>query len=92
MRSIIEKITIEAINEINIDLELEELENITLDMELFNILDSLGTLDLVIELESRLQKEFGKYIQVANDTTMDSEKTDFKTLNKLIEYLVTKVS
>jgi acyl carrier protein len=92
LKNIIEKIVSDAIEEINIDLEIEELNSISNDTKLFDLLDSLGTLDLVIELESRLQQEFGRYIQVANDTTMDKDKTDFDTYQSLVEYLIKKVS
>lgn len=91
LKEIITKIVYDAIIEINQELELQELDNISDNTKLFDILDSLGTLDLVIELESRLQKHFGKYIQVANDNTMDKDKTDFITVQSLIEYLIKKV-
>jgi acyl carrier protein len=90
LENIINNIIHDSIKEINEDLELEELENISDDTKIFELIDSLGTLDLVIELENRLQSQFGKYIQVANESTMDSEKTDFKTVATLREYLLKK--
>ena len=64
----------ETINELNEDLQLKQLENISDDTPLFEILDSVGVLDMVLELEDRLQTKYGKYIQLANEYTMDKEK------------------
>jgi len=81
----------EAIKEINEDLEIKELENITDDTPLFELLDSMAVLDLILELESKLQEKYGKYIQIADETIMDSNKTPFKTFETLKEFLEGKI-
>jgi len=82
----------EAIKELNEDLEIKELENITDETPLFEILDSVAVLDLILEIEDRLQEKVGKYIQIADDKTMDSNETPFKTFKSLVEYLERKVN
>jgi len=82
----------DALKEINEDLELKELENITDETALFDILDSVAVLDLILEIEDRLQDKYGKYIQIADDKTMDSQNTPFKTFASLVEYVEGKVN
>jgi acyl carrier protein len=91
LSNVIESIVYESIAEVNEDLEISELENPSLDTKLFELIDSLGTLDLIMELENRLQSKYGKYIQVATENSMDIDKTEFKDVNSLIQYLNTKV-
>jgi acyl carrier protein len=82
----------EALKEINEELELKELENITDDTQLFELLDSMALLDLILEIESKLQDKYGKYIQIADETTMDATKTPFKTFKTLVEFLEGKIN
>lgn len=83
----LDEMIIAAIESVNEELHLEELKHIEETTPLFELLDSLGTLDLVLELESRLEAETGSYIAVADETTMDREKTPFRTIVTLEEYL-----
>jgi len=85
------KLIEDALREINEDLESKELENITDETPIFEILDSMAILDLILELESRLQKKYGKYIQIADETIMDSKKTPFKTFKALQQFLEGKL-
>jgi len=82
----------EAIREVNKELDIKELENISNDTLLFALLDSMGVLDLILEIESRLQEKYDKYIQIADETTMDITKTPFKTFKTLVEFLEDKVN
>jgi hypothetical protein len=82
-----EEIVIQAIKNLNENHQIAELENISDQTPLFEILDSLGTLDLILELEDLLQKESGNYIAVADEFSMDKEKTPFKTLYSLKEFI-----
>jgi len=86
-----EKLLKEAIKEINEELEIDELENVTDDTPLFELLDSMAVLDLILEIESKLQDKYGKYIQIADETTMDATKTPFKTFKTLKEFLEGKI-
>ena len=80
-----------AITIINDDLEMEELENLKEDTPLFDILDSVAVLDLILEIESLLEDKYGRYIQIADEMTMDANLTPFKTFGKLVKYLEEKI-
>ena len=82
----------DAIQEINEDLEIVEFENITDDTKIFENIDSVAVLDLILEIEDRLQKRYGKYIQIADDKTMDTINTPFKDFKTLLSHLEEKVN
>ena len=84
-------IILNALKTINEDLQCEALEHITEQTPLFEILDSLGTLDLILELESSLQNELGRYIAVANEQSMNGKETPFKTIVTLEAYLEERI-
>jgi len=88
----IEKIVIDAIKSINEDLGSEKLANPTMDTELFSELDSMAVLDLILEIEEAIEREFGSYIQIANDKIMDIDSTPFKSVKSAIEYIESKVN
>lgn len=85
-------IVLKAIKSVNEGLNNEELNNIDENTLLFTNLDSVAVLDLIIEIEDGLQLEYGKYIQIADDTMMDEVKTPFKTLGSLISFLENKIN
>ena len=50
-------------------------------------LDSVGVLELILELENTLQQKYNRYIQIANEFSMDKEKSPFTSYKKLLKYL-----
>ena len=85
------EIILEAIANINEELKIQELQSVDENTQIFELLDSLGTLDLILELESMLEDETGEYIAIANEHSMDKDKTPFKTLETLQEYVDTRI-
>jgi acyl carrier protein len=85
------EIVLNAITNINQDLKIEGLVCIDENTRLFELLDSLGTLDLILELESLLENETGKYIAIANEYSMDKELTPFKTIISLESYVQERI-
>ena len=83
---------LEAINMINEELKIEELRNINDATPLFELLDSLGTLDLILELEAVLEDATGTYIAVASEESMDKNSTPFKTIVTLETYLKQRIN
>lgn len=59
--------------------------------EIFGNLESVDVLELIVELEDQLQAKLGRYIQIADENTMNAELTPFKTLSSLIEFVNDKV-
>ena len=83
---------IEAIKEINEDIKIKELKNIQDNTPIFELLDSMAVLDLVLEIEDRLQQKYSRYIQIADDKTMDALHSPFKTFKTLLSYIEDKVN
>ncbi len=85
------EIIVNSIQSVNQDLKIDALQNPTDETQLFSLLDSLGTLDLILELESRLQEITGRYIAVANEDSMDKDATPFKNIKTLRIYLQQRI-
>lgn len=81
-----------ALQEIGEELEIEALKQVDEETEIYNNLDSMALLDFILEVEDGLQKEFGRYIQIADETTMDAELTSLKNINSAIEMILLKVN
>lgn len=75
-----EEILKRAIKEVK-DIEIDENTN------LLEELDSVGVLELILELENQLQSKYNRYIQVANEFSMDKEQSPFTNYKKLLKYL-----
>ncbi len=87
MNENIETILYEAIASVNEDLGSKELENPTPQTPLFAVLDSMAVLDLILELEAKLQERYGRYIQIADEKSMDPAHTPFKTVQSAVEHI-----
>ncbi len=83
---------IDAIEEINKELDIEKLKNLQDDTPIFELLDSMAVLDLVLEIENKIQQKYSRYIQIADDKTMDAIQTPFKTFKSLTLYIEGKVN
>lgn len=87
MNEIIKLLVLESIEEINRDLQNEELNSPALETKFFELVDSLAVLNFIIDVEQRLEKRLGKYIQIANEDVMDASKTPFGTVKDIIEFI-----
>jgi acyl carrier protein len=88
----IKDIVLKAVKSVNKELKNKDLKVVSEETILFEKLDSMAILDLILEIEDNIQTEYGKYIQVADNTMMDAIKTPFKTVGTLIEFIEVKVS
>lgn len=88
----IKNIILESVALINEELEHEALDKVNEQTLLFEALDSIAVLDLILELESRLETEYGCYIQVADEKSMDAINTPFKTVATLTNFLEQKIN
>ena len=87
----IREIILESLEEVNKELKSVELFDINNETLIFDNMDSMAVLELIIEIENKLQMQYGKFIQIADDTIMDEQQTPFKTLSSLIEFVEIKV-
>lgn len=87
----LKKIIATSIENVNRDLRIPELDDLNEETPLFEYLDSLGTLDLILELENNLRDIYGTYIAVANEESMDYHKTPFRTIQTLETFLQQRI-
>ena len=90
MQQKIEKIIIEALNEINEELENENLYDITKETKLYGgngALDSLALVSLITDLEERISDEFEKDIILADEKAMSQRTSPFRSVETLTNYI-----
>jgi acyl carrier protein len=51
------------------------------------VLDSLGLVNLILDIEQRVNEELGLGITIADERAMSREKSPFKTVESLSEYV-----
>ena len=87
----IREIILESLEEVNKELKSIEFFDIKNETLIFDNMDSMAVLELIIEIENKIQLQYGKFIQIADDTIMDEMETPFKTLSSLIEFVEIKL-
>jgi|TARA_B100000315_G_scaffold80617_1_gene73844 acyl carrier protein len=83
-------IVFDAVNKVKQELGL--LDSIDVNTKLFDNFDSMCILQLILELEDQLQKKLDRYIQIADENSMDKELTPFKSVHSLIEYVDLRIN
>ena len=86
----VESIVIEAVIELNEELECETLENPTNKTKLFGgngALNSLALVSLISDLEDRISEEFDKDIVLADEKAMSQRASPFRTVAALTDYI-----
>jgi len=83
-------IVFDAVNKVKQELGL--LDSIDVNTKLFDSFDSMCILQLILELEDQLQKKLDRYIQIADENSMDKELTPFKSVHSLIEYVDLRIN
>ncbi len=87
----IEELVIDAVKSLAHDHDIDELASPSLDTRVYSNLDSFAVLDLILDLERRLQKQIGHYIQIADEKTFDPTLTPFQTVSHIADYLKHKI-
>ena len=87
MSETIRLLVLESIEEINRDLNQEDLYAPRLETKFFELVDSLAVLNFILDIEERLEGQFGTYIQIGNEDVMDEAKTPFGTVKDIIEFI-----
>ena len=86
----VDSIVIEAVIELNEELECEELESPTNKTKLFGgngALNSLALVSLISDLEDRISEEFDKDIVLADEKAMSQRASPFRTVAVLTDYI-----
>jgi len=95
MKKIVERIVLEALEEINEDLESEALESPTAETKLFGeggALDSLALVSVITEIEESVHEKFDKHITIADEKAMSMKHSPFGTVGTLTDYVETLLS
>jgi acyl carrier protein len=56
------------------------------------VLDSLGVVSLIVEVEQRVEGEHGVSITLANDRAMSQRNSPFRTVGVLTDHVLTMVA
>jgi len=91
VRETIDELVKETIRELNEDLNEAALECPDEQTPLFELLDSMAVLDFILGVEERIQQRFGRYVQIADETTMDASATPFKSVGSAVDFIMKKV-
>jgi acyl carrier protein len=86
----IKKAVFEAIDDLNQQLPAGVEVEKSLDAPLYGSTGKLESLDfvtLIMEVEEKINAEFGTDITIADENLLSKEKSPFSTLGTLIEYL-----
>lgn len=86
----ISKAVFAAVDEVNEQLPQGVSIEKSLDAPLYGAsgkLESLDFVTLIMEVEEKINAEFGTDITIADDNLLSKEKSPFSTLGTLIEYL-----
>lgn len=50
-------------------------------------LDSLGLVNLIADLEDRVEAEFGEWVNLADETLFAGEDSPFQSVGRLVDYI-----
>ena len=92
IKDTVEKIVIGALKEHGESTENEGLTNPTPETKLFGksgLLDSLGMINLVLELEEILFETYAVNIVIANEKALSQKRSPFRDVNSLVNYVTT---
>ena len=90
MKNQIEAIIIEALQDLNDDIESESLENPNKDTKIFGedgALDSLALVSLISDLEEGIHDHFDKDVTLADEKAMSQRRSPFGSVESLTEYI-----
>lgn len=66
-------------------------DNVALDTNLFELVDSFAIVSVLLESESAIEEKFGRYIPLADETIFDASKSPFLRWKEWVEYVQGKI-
>lgn len=85
------KIVVESLKEVFIQTDATPPDNVTEDTVLVGndaVLDSLGVVQLIVEVEQRVEQEHSVSVTLANDKAMSQRNSPFRTVGVLADHVV----
>jgi hypothetical protein len=74
--------------ELNVDISVE-IEDST---NIFDVLDSMDIVNLIMETESLLEAKLGYYLPLANEETFDAEKSPLLSYKSWLQFIFTLIN
>ncbi len=90
MRELITEAIFSAIDEVNIQLPKEQRLLKSADAPLFGEagpLDSLGLVNLIVQVEQKVEERTGQAVSLANDETLSLKDSPFQSVGRLTDYI-----
>jgi len=89
----ITKLVYDAIDEINKENSKKQKITKSLDTVLYggqNNLDSLGLVNLIVNIEEKIEDNLGITIDLTDDKAMSQKRSPFRTIGTLVDYITKK--
>ncbi len=86
----IEQVLRESLEKILASIEEPGLRSLTDESNLFENLDSLTVVDMLLEAEMQLEKATGRYVTLADETIFDASKSPLRTWAGWVAYVESK--
>jgi len=86
----IEEVIIKILQELNEVFERRIIESLDSNTKIFGsngLLDSMELVSLIVDLEERIEDEFGISLTIADERAMSQKKSPFWTVLSLAEYI-----
>lgn len=90
----IKQIILDTVEEFRDDLGLQGIDLIQSDVQLFGrsgILDSMGLVSLITDLEEKVEDEFGGSIVLADEKAMSLTRSPFRSVSTLARYVADRL-
>ena len=84
MRKKISKIIFSSLENMDLDINIDE------KTELFSkngVLDSLGLVNLLVEIEQEIEDQFDVSVVIADEKAMSQKNSPFKSIDSLVDYI-----
>lgn len=94
MKEKVFEIIVEAIAELNEELEYEELETVTADTPIFggeSGIDSLSLVGLVVEVEANVNEAFDANVTLADEKAMSSRNSPYRNVAAFTDFVLAKL-
>lgn len=83
----IEAVLRQALASVNEHVQCPELEEVWPDTNVFDLVDSMAVVDLLLESESRLEDETGNYVALASETIFDAGASPLLRWSDWVDYV-----
>lgn len=86
----IEALIIMSLQQVKEVLDEQKIDSFDSDTKIFGrkgVLDSMGLVSLITDLEERIEEEFGISLILADDRAMSQQKSPFRSVSSLAQYI-----